>query len=447
MKLRIEKSVYGGAGLARQSEGRGAGRAVFVPFTIPGELVEAKLIETDRTESAEKKSGHDEAALLDVLEASPHRVKPACPHFGQCGGCQYQHADYPTQLAIKKEILHETLERAGINEVPEIAVHAAEPWGYRNRIRLRINKADGQVEIGYNRRGTNEFLPIQHCPIAAPLLWRAALAFKEIGAEASAAGHWAREAAEVEFFCSGGEEKLQMTVFITKERIGGFSELCERLRGIVPELAGAAPALITRETQSRKAQKAKPLEGWGVDGLVYTVANTAANEDYWVGRGSFFQMNRFLIDEMVDVVTKGRKGQLAWDLYAGVGLFSRVLARGFNQVTAVEVAGSELTSTFKGPGRKAVTTTAVDFLRRASIQRDRPELVVMDPPRAGVGAEVCSLLAKLQPQEIVYVSCDPVTLARDLKLLLDSGYRAAEAHLLDMFPQTFHLETIVVLKR
>ncbi len=434
MKLRIEKSIYGGSGLARHTEGKQAGRSVFVPFTLPGELVEAKLVE--------RRSSHDEAVLLRVLDPSPSRVEPVCPHFGQCGGCQYQHADYPAQLSIKKEILCETLERAGVAGVPATPVHSAEPWGYRNRIRLRVNATDGSIEVGYSRRGTNEFFPIRQCPIAAPLLWRAALAFQQIGTEASAAGRWAREAVEIEFFCSGGQEKLQMTVFIAKERVGGFSELCERLRAVVPELVGAAPALIPGETPSRKEQRAKPLEGWGADGFIYT----EAGEDYWAGRGSFFQMNRFLIGKMVDIATKDRTGQLAWDLYAGVGLFSRALARGFNQVTAVEAAGRELASTFKGPGRKAVTATVVDFLRKAAIQRDRPELIVMDPPRAGVGAEVCTLLAKMQPQEIVYVSCNPATLARDLKLLCDSGYRLAEIHLLDMFPQTFHLETVAALR-
>lgn len=435
MKLRIEKSVYGGSGLARQTEGKGAGRTVFVPFTLPGELVEAKL--------TEQKPGHDEAALLSILEPSPNRVIPACPYFGQCGGCQYQHAAYPTQLTIKKEILRETLERAGIDPIPEITIHSAEPWHYRNRIRLRVHAVGNTLELGYNRRGSNEFLPVHQCPIAAPLLWRAALAFKAIGTEVSAAGRWAREAAEVEFFCSDAEKKLQMTVFIAKERVGGFTELCERMRTAVPELVGAAPALVIGEAQSRKAQKAKPLEGWGASGFLYTVLD----EDYWVGRGSFFQMNRFLVDEMVDVVTRERKGHLAWDLYAGVGLFSRALAHTFTQVTAVEVAGSDLASTFKGPGKKAIATTAVDFMRGAAIQRERPDLVVMDPPRAGVGPEVCSLLAKINPQEIVYVSCDPVTLARDLNQLIESGYSLAETHFFDMFPQTFHLETIAVLKQ
>ena len=435
MKLRIAKSVYGGAGLARQTEGNDAGRTVFLPFTLPGELVEAEI--------TEKSAGHDEAALLRILEPSPNRVKPGCAHFGECGGCQYQHADYPTQPAIKKEILHETLERAGISSIPAIAIHSAEPWGYRNRIRLRVQAEGDSLEVGYNRRGTNEFLLIHQCPIAAPLLWRAALAFKKIGSENSTAGRWARETVEVEFFCSDSEKKLQMTVFSAKERGGGFGEFCERLRVAVPELIGASRFVINTTGRTRKTQSATPLEGWGAEGFAYIVNEEA----YWVNRGSFFQMNRFLVGKMVDVVVEEREGQIAWDLYAGVGLFSRALARTFKRVTAVEVAGTELMNSFKGPGRTAICATAVEFLRGAAIQRERPELVVMDPPRAGVGAEACSLLGRIRPKEIVYVSCDPVTLARDLKQLLDAGYRLSETHLLDMFPQTFHLETIAVLKR
>lgn len=172
-----------------------------------------------------------------------------------------------------------------------------------------------------------------------------------------------------------------------------------------------------------------------------------ADESYWVSRGGFFQVNRFLLDELVSVVTNGRRGELAWDLYAGVGLFSRVLARGFKQVVAVEASGSDLTKSFKGGGKRAVEATTVEFLRQAIVQRARPELVVVDPPRAGVGAEVCELLARVSAREVVYVSCDPVTLARDLKSLTEAGYRIVELHMVDLFPQTFHLETVVVLRK
>jgi 23S rRNA (uracil1939-C5)-methyltransferase len=185
------------------------------------------------------------------------------------------------------------------------------------------------------------------------------------------------------------------------------------------------------------------LESWGAGGLSYQ----AADEDYWVSRGGFFQVNRFLLDELVRVVTVGRKGSLAWDLYAGVGLFSRALARGFEQVVAVEAAASDLVRSFKGAGKRAVEATTVEFLRGAVVQRERPDLVVVDPPRAGVGAEACALLARVSAPTVLYVSCDPVTLARDLKMLVAAGYKVTELHMLDLFPQTFHLETVVVLRR
>jgi 23S rRNA (uracil1939-C5)-methyltransferase len=433
MRLQIEKGVYGGAGLAHQTEGEGAGRAVFVPFTLPGEIVEAEL--------RGEKEGFGEAALTQIVEPSPDRVAPGCEHFGECGGCQYQHANYTAQVRIKAEILRETLQRAGLDALPEIQIHSAAPWGYRNRTQLRAAVQDGILRVGYTRRGTNEFLAIQECPILAPLLWRVAAALVQLATENSAAGGWARDVREMELFTDADEQKLQMSLFVPKDRTG-FNGFCERIKELVPELAGVGLSLLSQGTQ-RRTQKPRQLQSWGMDGLNYL----AAEESYWVSRSGFFQVNRFLLDELVEVVTKGRKGRLAWDLYAGVGLFSRVLAREFQQVVAVEAAGSDLAKSFKGAGRRAVESTTVEFLRGAVVQRDRPDLIVMDPPRVGVGAEVSALLSKVSAQEMVYVSCDPVTLARDLKSTVESGYRLVELHMIDLFPQTFHLETVVVLRR
>ncbi|HUZ97442.1 MAG TPA: 23S rRNA (uracil(1939)-C(5))-methyltransferase RlmD [Edaphobacter sp.] len=432
MKLRIEKVVYGGAGLAHPAEGEAAGRAVFVPFTLPGELVEAS--------ATEGKGGFVNAELVEVVEASSDRGKPGCAHFGECGGCHYQHASYKAQLEIKTEILRETLERAGLAELPEIQVHAGEPWHYRNRIRLRVAKIDGVLRVGYLRRGSNDFLPIRMCPIAAPLLWRAAEALLKL-AETSDAAQWMEKITEVEFFTTQDESTLQMTVF-TQHRVAGFDALCKRLQMLLPELMGAGASMLHAEG-SRRAERPQAIADWGAEGLRYTVAD----EKYWVSRGGFFQVNRFLVEELVRIVAAGRRGALAWDLYSGVGLFSRALKTSFEEVVAVEAAADDLVKTFKGNGRRAVAATTVEFLRSAVVQRERPELVVMDPPRAGVGAEVCALLGRVQAKEIVYVSCDPVTLARDLKALVDFGYRINELHMVDMFPQTFHQETVVVLDR
>ncbi|WP_158945664.1 23S rRNA (uracil(1939)-C(5))-methyltransferase RlmD [Granulicella sp. S190] len=434
MKLQIEKLVYGGPGVAHLSEGTAAGEAVLVPFTLQGELIEASLLEQNKS---------NEASLLHVLDASGDRVQPRCVHFGECGGCHYQHADYPAQKKIKISILRETLERAGLKTLPEIQSHTADPWGYRNRMRLRVKKVDSTLRVGYNRRGTNEFLPIQECPITAPLLWRAAQSVLQAAVEDSMIQRWIDNVSDIELFTSGDETKLQMSLFVLKQQQPGLASFCERMKQLVPELVGAGSSLIKPPGPQRQIQKPYPLESWGASGLSYH----AAGEDYWVSRGGFFQVNRFLVDELVEIVATNRQGTLAWDLFAGVGLFSRALAKKFAQVVAVEVAGSDLVNSFKGPGKRAVEATAVEFLRHTAVQRDRPQLIVMDPPRAGVGAEVCSLLARVSAPELVYVSCDPVTLGRDLKMLVDAGYRVEQLHSVDLFPQTFHLETVVVLRR
>jgi 23S rRNA (uracil1939-C5)-methyltransferase len=206
--------------------------------------------------------------------------------------------------------------------------------------------------------------------------------------------------------------------------------------------------MLAAESAQKKRRVERAVAGaqWGAAGLHYVAAGT----EYWVSRGGFFQVNRSLVDEMVRVVSDGRAGRLAWDLYAGVGLFSRALAKTFERVVAVEgseIAAADLAGAVKGTALRTVHAATADFLRDAVVQRERPELIVMDPPRAGLGAEVCKLLARLKPAEMVYVSCDPVTLSRDLRAMVDSGYTLVELHLMDMFPQTFHVETIAVLRR
>jgi 23S rRNA (uracil1939-C5)-methyltransferase len=361
-------------------------------------------------------------------------------HFGLCGGCQYQHAVYEEQLTLKRGILRESLERAGLTSLPEITIHSAEPWEYRNRIRLRVAQVEGRIRLGYLRRGSADFLPVTMCPIAAPLLWRAADALLLLQGNAA---KWLRSALEVEFFTNSDETKLQMLIFVNREPAKDLSNLCEALRLSVPELIGAGVSVIEAPPQNRKAQRTTRGSTWGADGLNYS----AAGENYWVSRGAFFQVNRFLVDRLVHLVTDGRRGSVAWDLFAGVGLFSRALARHFARVVAVEAAADDLIRTFRGDGRVAIKATTVEFLRRAILERERPDLIVMDPPRAGVGPEVCSLLARLRPPEAIYVSCDPTTLGRDLKAMIDSGYSLAELHLADLFPQTFHQESVAVLRR
>ncbi len=427
--LRVEKAVYGGDGLARTS----AGQVRFVPFTLPGELVA-------KTEISAAFSGS-----LQILEPSTERVAPRCIHFGVCGGCQYQMASYDEQLGIKSAILMESLARASAAVVPKPQVWGSpQPYGYRNRIRLRVRAAATVVQLGYSLRGSNGFLPVTMCPIAAPVLWRCAEALMQAAAADRDAAEWMHATAEVEILCDAEESKVQVHLLCpgpVPPRKGSLERTAQRVAATgVPVVSMGASRL-----HAASGRALESLAAWGPDGVAYRVGE----HSFWLKRGSFFQVNRFLVPRMVQLVCGQRGGALAWDLFAGVGLFARTLAQRFAQVTAVEaspVAMEELRRGLRRPGDLAVGETTLAFLRKAVLQRERPDLIVLDPPRAGAGEEACALLLRLAPAEMVYVSCDPTTLARDLAVLA-AGYDVAELHMVDLFPQTYHLETVMVLRR
>lgn len=437
IELRIERVVYGGFGLARASgtESDTPYSTSFVPFTLPGELVEAM-----------PSSSKDSLQLLRVLEASDERVQPGCPHFGACGGCHLQMASSTEQLRIKEEVLRESLTRAGVTSIPDVATHAAEPWHYRNRIRLHVIREQGAIRLGYRERGGTSILPINTCPIAAPVLWRAAEAMLSTASRDTELKRWLESSAEIELFCDADESRLQITALCTTPKspsAASFQQAFARLQHDVPELTGAGALRI----HPRTSQVQQSLADWGAAGLNYDVSG----ESYWIARSGFFQVNRFLLPAMVELVCEDQRGNIAWDLYAGVGLFARILTRSFEQVTGVEAnpgAARELASSLQrlGPQHRGVGAVIVDYLREAGLQRDRPDLVVLDPPRAGAGVEVCRLIAQIAAQQIVYVSCDPVTLGRDLAAL-QSSYEIESLHLVDLFPQTYHQEAVVKLRR
>jgi 23S rRNA (uracil1939-C5)-methyltransferase len=428
MRLQIEKSLYGGSGLARID-----GKAVFVPFVLPGETVEVHLTESRRS--------YSEAELDAILEPSPARTQPPCPYYGTCGGCHYQHATYATQVEIKLAILRETLERARISGIPEISPITAEPLGYRNRVRLHVQR--NPFALCYKRRNSHFNLPIGTCPIAMPILQHSIQLLNQQGS--SLGLDWATE---VELFASPDASSMLLSLWTgrsPRQAKEALAACWPRLRTILPALQGAAVFLSDKPSRNRSSRVRRSPEAVaheGVDHLLYTSGDLS----YKVSIGSFFQVNRFLIDSLVDLVTYSVTDTAVWDLYAGVGLFSLPLTRHFTHVTAVESAPSavrDLRQNLVAGQHRAVAADTASFLRRAIQQRQpAPELVVVDPPRAGLGSEVTTLLGSLQPRNITYVSCDPATLSRDLAALLESGYRLKKLHLVDLFPQTFHLESV-----
>jgi 23S rRNA (uracil1939-C5)-methyltransferase len=423
VKLRIEKPIYGGAGLARAD-----GKAVFVPFTLPGELVEANI--------TEDKGGYATAELTAVLEPADVRTSAPCPHFGACGGCHYQHAEYAAQLQMKTGILRETLERARISGIPEIEVVSAEPFGYRNRVRLHVQA--NPFSLCYKYRNSHRNLPIRSCPIAAPALQSAIELLNREG-EGLGSGSWVKE---VELFAAGDGQVLCsfFTELSEKAAKEALAVCWRRLREMLPTLAGLAAV-----SAERTRAPGRLLAYEGDTSLNYR----SGDRSYRVGFGSFFQTNRFLIDALAQLVTDQEQGSTAWDLYAGVGLFSLPLARRFTSVVAVESSASavrDLRENLRGSKHRIVASETAAFLRRAVEQHEEtPDFVVVDPPRAGLGRDVTDRLGKIRARKITYVSCDPATLSRDLAALLESGYRLRKLHLVDLFPQTFHLESVTHL--
>jgi 23S rRNA (uracil1939-C5)-methyltransferase len=434
--VQIEKPIYGGAFLAHME-----GKAVFVPLTLPGEEVRVRI--------AEHKRGYATAEVEEIVAAAPGRVTPACRHFSICGGCHYQYAGYETQIDFKRAILRETLERGGVQAPQEISLLAAttelQSWGYRNRIRLALDESGNP---GYRGRRSHAVIPIAECPIAAPLLVEAARSFAEVVRSFSRL----LRPTEISLFCDGGESSLLASVFTTGSVKGravqeGFGEFSRAFAERIGAVKGVELVEEGRAGERGQTQSPRTVAQWGEPFLAYH----AAGFDYRVDHGAFFQVNRWLVDGLVDAVTAEKKGAVAWDLFAGVGLFARRLTESFARVIAVESAPpavAALKENLHDTTGTAVSSAALDFLHRnQSNKGERPDLIVVDPPRTGLGAEITGLLVEVGAPELTYVSCDPATLARDLRALLASGYEIQSTTLADLFPQTFHLETVVHMRR
>jgi 23S rRNA (uracil1939-C5)-methyltransferase len=440
--LTVEKMIYGGDGLARlPADDRGPGKAAFVPFVLSGEEIEAEV--------TEEKPGYVRARAEAIFHASPHRVEPQCPYFGGCGGCQYQHASYEHQLAIKKDILRESLRRFAKLELQcEIQVHPSPPWNYRNRSRLQV-RIQPEFVAGYFKFGSHELMAVEACPISSPLINRGLSTLWQSGRARTAA----EGVREIEFFANADDTKLLVGISCAREaRRPAVRAWAEELRSALPEIVGVA---AFRAAQA--ANRAAPPE------LILSLGESSVTYEtllasYRVSAGAFFQTNRHLTDELVKIVTQGRQGELALDLYAGVGLFSTALARDFHHVIAVEssqLSAADLGYNLSSKG-EVIQAAVEQYLSRAQgeersgkgiVSSHTPDLAVVDPPRNGLGERVARMLANLGAPRLTYVSCDPATLARDLVPLLAAGYRVQQAHLVDLFPQTYHLESVLHLVR
>jgi 23S rRNA (uracil1939-C5)-methyltransferase len=427
MEVRIEKLVYGGDGLAHHD-----GHTVFVPLVLPGELVQI--------EASARKKKFIRGRLERVVEPSADRVPAPCPHFGRCGGCQYQHMPYEAQLRYKAEILRETLGRIGrIQWKGAIETHASPPFAYRNRAQWKLRAdqegATGSAGIGYFEMGSTKLCAVTECTILSPRLAETFSRLRQLVSQ----GKVLSAIDEIEAFADSRDEKILLN--LSAERLAGAPE------SIAAALRESVPYVESILIQDRRADK------FHLDGPGY-LTYESGGASYRVGHLSFFQVNRFMVEPLVDAAVGKERGQLALDLFAGVGLFTVALTRQYERVIGVEsnpAAAKDLENNLKESGGASPSSrnvTAEGFLSR---WRETPDLVVMDPPRAGVETEALAHLKKILPARIHYVSCDPATLGRDLAQLVGTDgagpYDIEGINLFDIFPQTYHMEVLVRLRR
>ncbi len=390
LQLTVEKLVYGGHGLSRLE-----GRVVLTPLVLPGEGITVETVDKLH------------ARLLRVDSPAEVRVPAPCPYFAICGGCHYQHAPYEYQVAQKVEILREVIRRVAKFDAPaDIGVVTGEPWAYRNRTQLRVR--DGQ--IGYLRMGSHELCPVDHCPISSPRLNEAIAALAELVKDR----RWPSFIRAVELFTN--EQEVQFNVIETEKPLAKHFF----------EWASAG------------------IPGYAAGALEYK----AAGYEFRVGPRSFFQVNRYLVDALASVALEGLQGDSVLDLYAGAGLFSLPLSKQFGRVVAVEnsvsaVADLKFNSSRAGVDLEAIRADASEFLTGLEVT---PDCVVADPPREGLGKSAVRQLLRLKPRELVIVACDPATLARDMAALTAGGYQLKSMTMVDLFPQTYHLETVARLR-
>jgi 23S rRNA (uracil1939-C5)-methyltransferase len=372
------------------------GRVALAPYVLPGERV--------RLHSVREKPGLVHAMPVEILEPSASRVAPECPYFGRCGGCHYQHASYEAQLEAKRAILVEELWRqAKIRVNPEIPTLAGKPWGYRNRVQLHIEGG----RLGYREAASHKLCAIDRCPIASPRVNATIAALNKMLKDR----RWPQFVRSIEIFTD--EERVQLNVVETGRPVARhFFDWC----------AEAIPRLVPG-----------PLDYRG---------------EFRVSGNSFFQVNRFLLDALVEAALEDAEGETAVDLYAGVGLFTLPLARRFRHVAAVESGAGAVRDLRWNAERVGLTNVRAEqqpaekFL--APLGR-APDFVLLDPPRTGLGPEMVAQLIRLRPRRVTIVACDPVTLARDLAGLTGGGFRIEGLTMVDLFPQTFHLETVMRL--
>jgi 23S rRNA (uracil1939-C5)-methyltransferase len=403
----LEKLTYGGEAMGRLPDGR----AVFVSFGLPGEHA--------RVELTEDKKNFARGKLLEVLQASPDRIEPKCKHFGKCGGCHYQNLSYASQLHAKTEILRDQLQRIGKIENPPVKQIVASPleWNYRNHVQFHLT-AEGKV--GFINAKGNSTLPIEECHLP------------EVGINT----FWP----DLQFESNKDVERVSL-------RAGRDEELMVVLESEdpeTPEIEIEADVSVVHLFDEHAVVLA------GQDNLIFNISG----KDFRVSAASFFQVNTKMAEKMVEYLVSKlpvTTSTTLLDVYCGVGLFSKFFAPKCQTVIGIEESESACedfsVNLDEFDNVELYEGTAEEILPGLVSRVSNEAYMIVDPPRAGIEKYALDTILSIQPKIIAYVSCDPSTLARDTARIINGGYRLAEVTPFDLFPQTYHIESISIFEK
>ena len=434
VELEIAKIVQGGDGIAQLD-----GMKVFVPFAAPGERVRATI--------EVKKKDYAIARIEEIIEPSPLRVEPSCPYFTVCGGCQLQHIDYKGQLVVKKLAVNETLQRVGRVFVPVRNITGdTEAWRYRNKTQYPV-AGNGGFRVGFFRRNTHQLVDAESCLLHP-------CEFDEIRSRVLDAAKTVGETGYNEARHTGNVRHL----VLRRSRPDGETLAMvvtrgERLsRGLVDALAGQPGVVgVVHNINPRPGNRVTGPKTSVVTGrgeLLHTILGKRLR----TSATSFFQVNDAQAEELCRKVLKQacpEPGDTVVDLYSGVGMLSLVLADSAGHVLGIEMdatAVEDARHNAQVAGTSNVTFTCGD-VDAAIASINRADVVVLDPPRKGCNRQTLVRIAGIKPSRVIYVSCNPATLARDLAILEHHGFVVQAVEPVDMFPQTFHVEVVASLRR
>ncbi len=438
---RIDGWASDGSGVCRAG-----GRAVFVKGAIPGETWECKLVRV--TASAAWARGET------LLEASPDRREPPCPVYGKCGGCALLHVDYRSELECKLSRVNEALRRIGALEfqIPEI-LGAERPEGYRNKSILAVAAGENGPVAGFYRQRSHEVVPAERCLLQSPLSEAAARAVLD----------WMRAYGIAPYDEASGKGQMRhiytrcafrtgeaIACVVTARGFGGEANaaLVEALRAACPTLTGVV--LCVNKTRGNTVLAGDFYTLWGSDMITEELCGLR----FSLSPLSFFQVDppqaERLYEKALEYAAPGGAGTVL-DLYCGTGTISLCLARGAERVIGAELVPEAVEDARENARRNGLHNAeflcadAAEAASELSRRGVRPDAVVVDPPRKGLTPELIDTIAGMSPPRVVYVSCDPATLARDLKRFAALGFSPAAGTAVDMFPHTAHVETVVLL--